>query len=373
MKNKNGKVRFAVVGLGHIAQVAVLPAFRHAKQNSELAALVTGSAKKGKALSKKYGVETVISYNEYSELLGSGEIDAVYIATPNEAHTDYACRALAAGVHVLCEKPLATSVDDCLKMLAAARESNAKLMTAYRLHFDKPTMDAIQLCRRGKLGKVKTYSSSFSYVIRDKKNIRLRPMKGSGPLWDIGIYCINATRYLFEENPVEVFAYGVRVPEGPFSKVDETVSVLMRFSEDRTAVFHCSFNMTESAYFEVYGDKGMLRLDNAYEYAFPPELHTLIRGKRAKKKYKKVDQFAAELAYFADCIQRDRKIEPSGEEGLMDVSIIEAIERSMREGKPVRVSYVEVSKKAEPTAEMVDRKPPVTKPELIDVRSASGS
>jgi len=372
MRKKTGKIRFAVVGLGHIAQVAVLPAFRHAKKNTELRALVTGSNEKAKVVSKKYRVPNVYTYDQYSDLLSSGEIDAVYIATPNEKHTDYVCRALQEGIHVLCEKPLAISTDDCFEMIVAARESGAKLMTAYRLHFDKPTMDAIQLCRRGRLGKLKTYLSSFSYVIQDKNNIRLRPMEGSGPLWDIGIYCINAVRYLFGENPIEVFAYGTRLPSGPFSKVDETVSVLMRFSEDRTAAFHSSFNMAQSSYFEVYGDKGMARLTNAFEYAIPPELQTFIKGKHAKKKYKKVDQFAAELEYFADCVLRDKQIEPSGEEGLTDVIIIRAIEQSMQEGRPITVSYAGLEKKAEPNPKMVSRKPPVREPELVDVKSASG-
>lgn len=230
MTKQKGKIRFAVVGLGHIAQVAVLPAFRHAKENAELAAFVTGSDKKARLLSKKYRVKNVYSYAQYSELLQSGEIDAVYVATPNEEHVDYVCRALDAGIHVLCEKPLAISAEDCLKMIGSSKASGAKLMTAYRLHFDKPTMDAIEFCRRGKLGKLKTYFSSFSYVIQDKKNIRLRPMAGAGPLWDIGIYCINAVRYLFHENPLEVFAYGAHLNAGPFSKVHETVSVLLRFS-----------------------------------------------------------------------------------------------------------------------------------------------
>lgn len=305
-------------------------------------------------------------------MLSSEQIDAVYVATPNEEHTDYACRALEAGIHVLCEKPLAASVEDCAKMVALSEQTGTKLMTAYRLHFDKPTMDAIELCRQGKLGRLKTYLSSFSYVIQDKNNIRLRPMQGSGPLWDIGIYCINASRYLFGENPLEVFAYGARLKEGLFSRVDETVSVVMRFPEDRTATFQCSFNMTQSSYFEVYGDKGMIRLTNAFEYAFPPELHTFIKEKSTKKKYKKVDQFAAELEYFANCIQHNKEVEPSGKEGMTDVCIITAIEQSMQERNPVAVSYYGIEKMADPKPKMVSQKPPVDKPKLVDVKSASG-
>lgn len=130
--------------------------------------------------------------------------------------------------------------------------------------------------------------------------------------------------------------------------------------------------MAESSYFEVYGDRGMVRLTNAFEYAFPPELTTFINGKRGKRKYKKVDQFAAELDYFAKCILTDKQIEPSGEEGLTDVTIILAIEQSIREGKPVAVQYEGLEKTADPRPKMVSQKPPVDKPTLVDVKSASG-
>lgn len=364
-------IRYAVVGLGHIAQVAVLPAFKHAKKNSLLSALVTGTPKKAKTLSKKYKVAAIYSYKEYDTLLKSGTIDAVYIALPNRLHCEYSVRALEAGIHVLCEKPLALSQKECLQMLAASKKTGAKLMTAYRLHFDKPTQDAIALCQSGRLGNLKTFSSSFSYVFQDKQNIRLQPQEGGGPLWDIGIYCINAARYLFKENPVEVFAYGTRQPSGPFSKVDETVTAALRFPRDRTAVFTCSFNSAASSYFEVFGDKGMLRLQNSYEYAHPPKLTTVIGEKRSKKKYKKVDQFAAELTYFSKCILKNKKIEPSGQEGRVDVEIMEAIDESIQSGRSVKVRYDSETKKATPKPAMVETFPSVRKPELVDVRSAS--
>src|SRR4030095_11854644 len=115
-------VRYAVIGLGHIAQAAVLPAFAHAKRNSVLAAIVSGEDKKLRQLGRRYGVPRVCHYDDVDDLFTSGEIDAVYIALPNDMHKDYTVRAARAGLHVLCEKPLATSAEDCAAMIAACEE-----------------------------------------------------------------------------------------------------------------------------------------------------------------------------------------------------------------------------------------------------------
>src|SRR5688500_1404841 len=143
------QVRYAVVGLGHIAQVAVLPAFGNARRNSRLAALVSGDPVKRDALSRKYEVAKTCGYEQYDELLRSGEIDAVYIALPNSLHCDYAVRAAQAGVHVLCEKPMAVAAEECERMARAARERGVRLMVAYRLHFERANLEAAEIARSG--------------------------------------------------------------------------------------------------------------------------------------------------------------------------------------------------------------------------------
>ncbi len=154
------RVRYAVVGLGDIAQIAVLPAFKHAAANSQLAALVSGDAAKLKKLARKYHVERVCDYEHYDELLTSGEIDAVYLALPNRLHCEYAVRAAEAGLHVLCEKPMAVTEDECEKMLAAAAATRVRLMIAYRLHFEEATLRAIELVKSGELGTPRFFESS---------------------------------------------------------------------------------------------------------------------------------------------------------------------------------------------------------------------
>jgi len=211
-KSKNTAIRYGVVGLGHIAQVAVLPAFKPAKKNSLLTALVTEDAKKARKLSQQYKVARVYTYEQFDELLTSDVVDALYICLPNHLHRDYATRALKAGVHVLCEKPLALSERDCLQMADAAAATGAKLMTAYRLHFEEANLEALKMCKSGKLGDLRYFTSSFSFQVTDPENIRLRSETGGGPLWDIGIYCISAARALFRAEPDEVFAFAGERP-----------------------------------------------------------------------------------------------------------------------------------------------------------------
>jgi predicted dehydrogenase len=161
------KVRYAVVGLGHISQVALLPAFKHAK-NSELAALVSDDSKKRKELAKRYRLnpESTYSYEEYEQCLKSGDVDAVYIGLPNHLHCEYTVQAARAGVHVLCEKPMAVNEKECEQMIAACEESRTKLMIAYRLHFEEANLEAVKIATSGKLGNLRIFSSTLRRMSR---------------------------------------------------------------------------------------------------------------------------------------------------------------------------------------------------------------
>src|SRR5262249_31315747 len=155
--------------------------------------------KKKRELSRWYEVPTTCGYEQYDELLRSGEIDAVYIALPNHLHRDFAVRAAQAGIHVLCEKPMAVTVEDCEAMIHAAAQHRVKLMVAYRLHFEAANLQTVELIRTGQLGPARVFNSLFTMSVKDG-NVRLNPHElGGGTLYDIGIYCINAARYLFED------------------------------------------------------------------------------------------------------------------------------------------------------------------------------
>jgi glucose-fructose oxidoreductase len=323
-----------VVGLGHIAQGAVLPAFAHAKRNSELHALVSGDAAKLTELGERYEVAFRGGYDDFEECLK--DVDAVYIATPNTEHAEFAVRAAHAGVHVLCEKPLAVTEEECERILRACREAGVRLMTAYRLHFEPLTLEVIDLVRQGRIGEPRYFSSDFSMMVRPG-NVRTQPELGGGTLYDLGVYCINAARMLFGAEPREAFAYSIDGARSGFPGVDDTTSALLRFEGDKLAVFTSSFGAADASSYRIVGTEGDIRVDPAYEYA-EPLAYTITRdGESRKKKGRKRDQFAAELLYFSDCILKDREPEPSAEEGAWDVQIINALYESARTGRVVEL------------------------------------
>jgi glucose-fructose oxidoreductase len=367
---KNGRriVRYAVVGLGHIAQIAVLPAFAHAGRNSQVTALVSDDPMKRKKLGRQYGIEQTYSYAEYDECLAGGYIDAVYIALPNHLHCDYSVRAARAGIHVLCEKPMAVTEQECEQMIEAADLHRVKLMIAYRLHFEEANMKAAHLVQSGKLGEPRLFNSVFTMQVRDK-DIRLQKETGGGTLYDIGIYCINAARYLFKDEPLEVSAFSVHGSDRRFKEVDEMTGATMRFPHDRLAMFICSFGGADVSAYDVVGTKGHLRVDPAYEYADKLKFELTLNGTSKTREFSRRDQFAPELLYFSDCILQGRSPEPSGKEGLIDVRIIRALYDSAETGHPVSL---QVSKKSHrPTLTQEIKRPPVKKPHLIHTESPS--
>jgi predicted dehydrogenase len=365
-KNSNGTVRYAVVGLGHIAQVAVLPAFHHAR-NSCLAGLVSGSPDKLRKLAENYGVDHTWSYGQYEECLHSGTIDAVFIALPNDMHCDYTIRAAKAGIHILCEKPLAVTEKDCQLMIRAARANKVRLMTAYRLHCEETNLEVIDLVKSGKIGEAKYFHSSFSFEVTDPDNIRLKRKRGGGTLYDIGIYCLNAARHVFQAEPLEVFAMSERGKEKRFREVDEMSSVVLRFPGNRLATFTTSFGSADADFFEVVGTKGSVRVEPAFEYE--GELAFTLRSgeKEMEKTFSPRDQFGAEISYFSECILKGRDPEPSGEEGLIDVRIIEAMYRSAKIRQPVRIG--KLPSKAQPALAQEIKLPPIKKPKVIEADS----
>jgi glucose-fructose oxidoreductase len=364
-----GKVRYAVVGLGYIAQVAVLPAFKHASKNSELAALVSDDPEKLRTLSEEYKVNRTATYDEYDVLLRSGEIDAVYIALPNHLHADYTIRAAEAGIHVLCEKPMAVTAEECRRMIEASEENGIKLMIAYRLHFEKANLNAVEVIKSGKLGSPRFFDSTHSMQV-EEGNVRLADEeKGGGPVYDIGVYCINAARYLFRDEPEEVFAYSATGGNGRFKDSDEMTAAVLRFPNARLATFTCSFGAADTSMYRIVGTEGDLRVEPAFEYAGDLEHHLTVNGKSRNRKYKKRDQFAPEIEYFSKCILKNRKPEPSGEEGLIDVQIVEGILQSTRTGRSVSLATMKKADRPEEDQEI--QKPAIEKPELVNAEAAS--
>lgn len=363
------RVRYAVVGLGHIAQVAILPAFAHA-QNSELAALISNDPEKLQKLGRRYKVKARFSYDQFDECLRSGAVDAVYIALPNHLHREYTERAARAGVHVLVEKPMAVTEDDCLSMIQVAEENGVKLMVAYRLHFEEANLKAIDLVQGGRLGEPRLFDSVFTMTVKEG-DIRLNPRElGGGTLYDIGIYCINAVRNLFGAEPMEVVAFSANNGDSRFLQCEETTSAILRFpGRERLASFTCSFGAADVSAYRVVGSEGDLLMEPAYEYAEELKQRVTVKGRSRERVFPKRDQFAPELVSFSECILTGATPESSGWEGLADVRVIRALYRSADSGQPV--SLGPFSKEDRPSLDQEIRRPPVRKPELVNTESPS--
>jgi predicted dehydrogenase len=356
------KVRYAVVGMGYFAQNAVLPAFKHAP-NSELTALVSGDPDKLQQLGRKYKVHHVLGYEQLDNFLASGGVDVVYLAVPNSLHKDFTLRAAKAGVHVLVEKPMALTAPDCEEMIQACDRAKVKLMVGYRLHFEPANLEAVEVVTSGEIGEARLFTSTFSYQVKEG-NIRTRGDLGGGPLYDLGVYCINAARYLFREEPVEVVGFMGSGEDPRFADVEEVVSAILRFPGERIAQFAVSFGVGDTTRYEIVGTKGKLVLDPAYEYTEKLERQLTVKGKTTSKSYPKHDQVAAELQYFSRCVLDGSTPEPSGIEGLADVRIVNAIQRSAETRQVVALGGFEKRGRPEPGQEI--KKPGLDKQDLVE-------
>jgi glucose-fructose oxidoreductase len=363
-------VRFAVVGLGHIAQAAVLPAFKHARPHVKLSALVSDTPAKLTKLGRRHGVKTLCSYGDARDLFSSGEVDAVYIALPNTLHAAWTIRAAEAGLHVLCEKPLATTVQDCERMIEACERNGVQLMTAYRLHFERCNLQVAAIVRKKTIGEARYFDAQFSMQVK-AGNIRLKRDLGGGPEWDIGIYCQNAARYVFADEPTQVWATATNSGDRRFIEVPETVHVIMKFPRERVANFVCSFGAADRSRYEVVGTKGSIVVDPAFEYAEGLSYELTVGKQKKRKKFAKSDQFAPELVYFAKCIRANKRPEPSGVEGLIDVAIIDSIHRSIRTGGWAVVEAPQKRRRPSIRQEMRRRAVP-REPPLVQAESGHG-
>lgn len=363
------KIRYAVVGLGWFAQEAAMPAFAQT-ENSELVALVSDDSEKLEELGQKYGVQYTYSYEQYEDCLTSGEVDAVYIALPNHLHCEYTVRAANQAIHVLCEKPMAITADECEQMMHACENNAVKLMIAYRLHLDPANMEAVEVLQSGQLGEPRLFNSVFTQQVQEG-NIRVRKVVGGGTLDDIGIYCINAARYLFQDEPIEVFAVAATKGEARFSEVEEMTSAILRFPNERLASFTCSFGAAKVSTYQVVGTEGDLRVESAYTWQGEIKHILTANGQTQERTFEPHDQLAAEFTYFSDCILQNKDPEPSGMEGLNDVRIIRALYQSIERGQPVKIEQLDQHQR--PTSEQtIERPPHPEQPDLIDADSPGG-
>lgn len=365
MPSSDGKIRYGVVAGGSISQGAFMPGVGQT-QNSVMTALVTGDPVKADKLARLYGLKSY-SYDDYASLLASGEVDAVYVATPNFLHRQFVVPALEAGIHVLLEKPMATNEADCQAMIEASKRSGAKLMIAYRLHCEPGTLEMIERVHNGEFGDPRLFTSTFTQTVK-ASNHRTEHGFAAGPVPDMGPYPLNMVRQLFGAEPIEVSAMGTHTPGSKMSTPD-TVTVSLRFPDERLAQFTVSYSLPSSERFQLSGTQGQIDATPCFGFGEGVGItYTATIGDQTREhKHPVVDQFAGETAYFSDCILNDQTPEPDGEEGWRDVRVIDAIERALTSGQPQKLDPLPAKR---PVTRAQRREFPLAEvPDFIDTES----
>jgi len=335
-------VGYAVIGLGSISEVAVLPAFRHSKK-SRLVALASHDLTRAKELGKKFGVKNCYPYAEYDRCLSQPEVDAVFIASVNGAHAEQTIRAAAAGKHVLCEKPMANSVAECRRMVEACRQNRVRLMIAYRKYFEPGSLALKKLVNSGKLGGLRHIFSTYTEIVDPvkAKNWQLNPqLAGGGSLMDIGIYCVNHMRWLAGSSPIDATAKAWTDDPQRFSGVEDSIAFRLTHPGGLVCQGTSSYSAQAASFVQVHGDQGWAALNPAFAFEEERRFFGKIQGRWFEQKFRVIDEFVLELDGFADCVRQGRDPEPDGMEGLRDLATVEAIYRSARENRTVPVEQV---------------------------------
>ncbi len=333
------KLGWAIVGLGSLAINQILPAFARCEK-SKVVAFVSGSPDKARKLALRYGVEArnIYDYQTYDRLRDNPEVDVVYIVLPNGMHAEYTIRAHKAGKHVLCEKPMANTPADCQAMIDAARAADRKLMVAYRVRYEPFNQEMIRMAREQELGPVKVVVADHGFNIGDPKQWRLRKdLAGGGSLMDIGIYSLQAARYVTGEEPGELTAMSYTTPgDERFREVEETINFQLRFPSGALANCTSSYGFAGQNRYRVIATKGWFELEPATSYS---GLRMRVRkGNALEERTLPVrDHFAMEMDHLSGCVMEGKQPLTPGEEGLRDLTLMMAIYEAARTGKTVKV------------------------------------
>ncbi|GAA0263034.1 Glucose--fructose oxidoreductase [Methylorubrum aminovorans] len=339
------RVGFAIVGLGRLSLEELLPAFAECKKARPVA-LVSGSPEKLKTVARQYGIpeKACYDYAGFDRIRDNPEIKAVYIVLPNAMHREFVERAAAAGKHVLCEKPMATSSADARAMVAACENAAVKLMIAYRIQYETYNRRLAKFVREKTFGRVVGMSATNVQTVAENGAEQWRhkhAMAGGGALPDIGLYCLNTARFLTGEEPVEVYAWSYAPPNDPrFASVEETVSFQLRFPSNFVANCLTSYGGRDDKHQRLNFERAVVDMPNAYSYVGQRMTVTSREGdatSRDEVVLKPKNQFAAEIDHMADCVLQDRKPRTPGEEGVQDHVLMEAIYESARTGAPVKL------------------------------------
>jgi predicted dehydrogenase len=332
---------YAIVGLGTYGLNVIIPQFANCA-HSRLVAVVSGDPAKAARVAAEHNLpaRSVYSYETFDRIRDNPDVDIVYVCLPNSMHAEYTVRAARAGKHVLCEKPMAVSVAECETMIAACKAANRKLMIGYRVHFEPFNIEAARLARAGEAGKIRYVRSEHGFVQRDPSVWRLKhALAGGGSLMDMGIYSLQAARYMTGEEPIAVTAReSTDRRDRRFTEVEDIIDWTLEFPSGAIASCQSMYSANQN-HVLLMGDKGRIELEPATRY----DGNHMWTGRDGREREvtpppgPAKTQFAGQLDHMATCVRTGREPIVSGEEGLRDMRIIEAIYRSAREGKTIRL------------------------------------
>jgi predicted dehydrogenase len=333
------KLGWAVVGLGNLAIHEILPAFAKCEK-SRVTVLVSGHPDKANRLAQQYGVnpKNIYNYQNYDSIKDNPEVDIIYIVLPNGMHAEYTIRGFQAGKHVLTEKPMANTPDDCQKMIDAGRKAGRKLMVAYRCRYEPYNKEAIRIARSGELGPTQVILANNGWRVTDPDQWRLKKdLAGGGSMMDIGIYALQAARYLSGEEPTEVNALIYTAPNDPrFKEVEENINFQLRFPSGILANCTSSYGYDAQSHYRVIGTKGWLEMEPASIYR-GLRMRVHHDGVTEEKSLPVLDHFALEMDHMSECVTQNREPLTPGEEGLRDLNIMMAVYLAAKTGKTVKL------------------------------------
>ena len=329
------KLGFALCGLGNLSTNQIAPALQKTK-HFRLAGLITGTPAKAERWKARYNIpdKNIYNYDTMTALADNPDIDVVYVVTPNALHAEHTIKAAKAGKHVLCEKPMEASVEKCQQMIDACKAADRMLAVGYRCRFEPNNLECVRLAREKVFGDLKLIEACFNIRLGDPNQWRLKKaLAGGGALMDVGIYALQATRYLTGEEPILVSALEAKTDPVKFKEVEESLAWQAKFPGGVIASCSTSYNAGVVGGYTATGDKGWFELQPGFFYDGN-------RGRRSDGKAidePEIDQFAAEMDDFAQCILERKPTRVPGEEGLRDVKIMMAIYESIRTGQPVKL------------------------------------
>ena len=334
------KLGYAIVGLGSYATNQIMPRIGGC-EHARLTALVSGTPEKLARYGAEYGIPSTHHYNyaNFDSIRDNPDIDIVYVVLPNSMHAEYTIRAAQAGKHVMCEKPMAISSAECEAMIAACRKAGTRLMIGYRSQFEPHNLYAMALAQRGDLGPTRIITSEHGFYAQPNQWRLERPLSGGGSLMDIGIYSLQAARYLAGEEPTEIMAMETTDRSDPrFATVEDRIDFQLRFPSGVMASCVSSYSSNHNNY-RFHGRDGFLRAEPATSYdGHQFWVHRDGETREVVLPPPPKNQFAAQLDHLPEAIFAGVEPRASGEEGLRDMRIIEAIYQSAREGRAIRLA-----------------------------------